>query len=742
MNTPAATRSCPTGRALAGFLAVQLLLALLLFRDALWGGSLLAPLDIAPALLSEFKAVDPAREVPDNHYILDQLVYDLPLQRTLHAAVRRGEVAWWDPYTFGGRPLLADAHVNGTDPVRLLCYAVLPFEPAYNWTRVLHFVVAGTGMFLLLRRLGIASPLPFWLALAWEFAGCQVVKFGHPWVPASFAWYPWLWLAFHHARETGSRRAIAGIALAAAAVFYTGNLQSHTYLPLFLGALVAGYGGTAPKGWAKALRSLAPGFLLGAMLAAPVLLNEIEFFRQNVRLADVGVPTRPWLAAALSLAGMGHPWALGTFRTLDASKLAGFFGLGFRLFAGTAVLGGALVVVAGREKCGRLPAPVRAGSWMFAAYIAVLATPLVNLLYPRAAGLAVIGLVVMGAHGLDRLRSDPRAWPRAGRLVVAWLLGITLATHALAFAVWPKAQDRVAAMLAKRSAGSALGEAPALRELQLGRFPREISFADPEALLAAAGWVMLAALLYRPAWRAKPVLWHATLALNLAPLLLFAGRYIPRHELALWQRIEAGTPVQRQVASALAADGGRLWEPESRMTKNLFPGALGHLFGVRTLRGYSALHPKALAELPDEVRDPLLTRCGDAVYAGGRFSAATGGGRFLWEDGRAARPKFIQLGLGAFRLEFAAPQSGTLVWTDTQYPGWRVQVDGQEAALRPSPPCFATITIPPGSRVVEFRYRPRFLNFGLLAALAGIAGTALCAAMPRRRARSQEADSM
>ncbi len=733
MNPPAAARRCPTGRALAGFLAVQLLLALLLFRDALWGGSLLAPLDIAPALLSEFKPLDPEIAVPDNHYILDQLVYDLPLQRTIHAAVRRGEVPWWDPYTYGGRPLLADAHVNGTDPVRWLCYAVLPFEPAYNWTRILHFVVAGTGMFLLLRRLGIGSPLPFWLALAWEFAGCQVVKFGHPWVPASFAWYPWLWLAFHHAWENGSRRAIAGIALAAAAVFFAGNLQSHTYLPLFVGALVVGYGGVRPAGWAKALRSLAPGILIGACLAAPVLSAEIEFFRQNVRHTDVGVPTKPWLGAVLSLAGMGHPWALGTFRTLDASKLAGQFALAFRLFAGTAVLGGALLATLGRDRTLRLPAPVRAGSLMGAAYFAVLATPLVNLLYPRAAGLAVIGLVVMGAHGLDRLRDDPRAWPRAGRLVLAWLLGITLATHALAYVVWPKVQERVAAMLAKRSTDSALGEAPALRASQLARFPGEISFADPEALLAAAGWAMLAALLLRPALRTKPFLWHATLALNLAPLLLFAARYIPRHEMALWQRIQAGTPAQRQVASALAASGGRLWEPEPRMTKTLFQGALGHLLGVRTLRGYSALHPNALAELPDAVRDPLLARCGDAVHADGRFTAATGGGRFLWEDGRAARPVFIQLGLGAFRLEFTTPQAGTLVWTDTQYPGWRVRVDGKEVELRPEPPCFGTITVPPGSRLIEFRYRPNYLTFGLLGTIGGIGGIAFCAARPRRR---------
>jgi hypothetical protein len=288
-------------------------------------------------------------------------------------------------------------------------------------------------------------------------------------------------------------------------------------------------------------------------------------------------------------------------------------------------------------------------------------------------------------------------------------------------------------MLAKRSTDSALGEAPALRAAQLERFPGEVSFADPEALLAAAGWTMLAGLLLRPAWRTKPLLWHATLALNLAPLLLFAGRYIPRHEMALWQKIQAGTPAQRQVASALTASGGRLWEPEPRMTQTLFPGALGHLLGVRTLRGYSALHPNALAELPASVRDPLLARCGDAVHADGRFTAATGGGRFLWEDGRTARPDFTQFGLGAFRLEFTTPQTGTLVWTDTQYPGWRVRIDGKEAALRPAPPCFATIDVPPGSRLIEFRYRPTSLTFGLLAATAGIVGIALCAAMPRRR---------
>ena len=53
---------------------------------------------------------------------------------------------WWDPYNYGGRPLLADAHINGTDPVRCLAYWLLPFELAYNWTLIGHSLLAGISM--------------------------------------------------------------------------------------------------------------------------------------------------------------------------------------------------------------------------------------------------------------------------------------------------------------------------------------------------------------------------------------------------------------------------------------------------------------------------------------------------------------------------------------------------------------------------------------------------------------------
>ena len=107
-------------RDISFFLIASFALAFLVFGDALWGRAILAPVDIAPALWEKFRFVDPASNgVPQNQHVVDQLSYDLPLQSLMHEAWRRGEVPWWNPYSYGGRPLLADAHCNGAVPLRV-----------------------------------------------------------------------------------------------------------------------------------------------------------------------------------------------------------------------------------------------------------------------------------------------------------------------------------------------------------------------------------------------------------------------------------------------------------------------------------------------------------------------------------------------------------------------------------------------------------------------------------------------
>jgi hypothetical protein len=90
-------------RSLFGFIFGSSLLCLFVFRDGLWGGSLLAPLDVLSNLFPKYRYLDPqATGVPANQHIIDGVGYDLPMQRTVYESYHRGDIPWWDPYTCGG----------------------------------------------------------------------------------------------------------------------------------------------------------------------------------------------------------------------------------------------------------------------------------------------------------------------------------------------------------------------------------------------------------------------------------------------------------------------------------------------------------------------------------------------------------------------------------------------------------------------------------------------------------------
>lgn len=386
---PNATSRAPLVPALCWFAAANMLLLLFVFRGALWGGALLAPLDIPPALFTQYQYVQPAQPpVPANHHIIDAIYYDLPLQKTIYESYRRGEAPWWDPYSFAGRPLLADAHINGTDWVRVLCYRLLPFEAAYNWTRILHFLISGLGMLLLLRAFGFEAFVSVMLALTYEFAGGFACFFCHPWVQASFLFYPFLWLLWDAAWRTslGWREGVAGVL--AAGVFYSGNIQSHAYLPVFALAFCGGYAGRSRAGWGRALRIVAVSGLLGALLAAPVLLNEIEFYALGLHMTAPSPPLG-LLAGAASLSGL-YPWLLGTFRTLDVGRVLGFSGLGFCVYIGSAAFVLALLALRA-PLAAAFVARRRMAAWLVFFYFGlILSTPLRVALYTRSCGLALI----------------------------------------------------------------------------------------------------------------------------------------------------------------------------------------------------------------------------------------------------------------------------------------------------------------------------------------------------------------
>jgi hypothetical protein len=663
--------------------------------------------------------MDPrATGAPANHIIGDGVQFDLPQQLTIYESYRHGEIPWWDPYEFGGRPLLADAHLSAVDPVRVLLYHLLPFNLAYNWTVVTHFILGGLAMVLLLRHHRFGPSVCVWLALAYEFAGCNALYFCHPWLHASFAYYPLLWLLWDKALEKPAWWRTAIASLLVAVIFLAGNLQSHSYVVLFGGVFCLGYGWRDRREWRKSLQVVVPSAVIGACLAAPFLTAEAELFQNSSRL--IGHHGRiAWLGGLASLATV-YPWMLGTFRTLDLGSFVHQGGAGFLIYIGSigavlALLGVIRPATAGR---GMLKRQALA---MLILYGIILSCPLGDIFYARCAGLPSLGLTLLAAIGAEELFGSQREYRRLGGFVIGLAIILLIGLNFVAFVIYPRVVPKVREFVAAYSAEIRAGDAAALRPLresQMANLPREISVRNPETVAAFAGLLGVGLVMIFAGVRRNPLVQPAVLALNLVPLMLFDARFVPRQSMELWNRLLAGGPAQREVVDKLGGTELRLWEiaPPGGHQK-LFPGALVDLYRVRSLDGYSTLPPRHLDWYSTEQVEQYLPQAADYIYKSSELGPAKGElvrnatpglARVQWETPIKREFQVTQHGLNEIQVEFSPGPAGTLLWTDTSYPGWKATLDGRPLMLQATPPTFTSMEIAENARHLVLRYRPTY----------------------------------
>ncbi len=59
---------------------------------------------------------------------------------------------------------------------------------------------------------------------------------------------------------------------------------------------------------------------------------------------------------------------------------------------------------------------------------------------------------------------------------------------------------------------------------------------------------------------------------------------------------------------------------------------------------------------------------------------------------------------------------------DTWYPGWKVKIDGNSAALLRANYLFRGVEVVPGSHIIEFIYQPESFLIGLLLSIISLTG--------------------
>src|SRR5688572_11960878 len=89
-----------------------------------------------------------------NFYYRDILNFHYPLRRVLIDSYAHGEFPLWNPFIYLGQPMLANPNYMAFYPSNIF-HAFLPFNYAFKLHFLIHPILAGVGIYLLQRRLGI-----------------------------------------------------------------------------------------------------------------------------------------------------------------------------------------------------------------------------------------------------------------------------------------------------------------------------------------------------------------------------------------------------------------------------------------------------------------------------------------------------------------------------------------------------------------------------------------------------------
>jgi hypothetical protein len=285
----------------------------------------------------------------------DDLTQNFPLRVLAGRQIRGGQLPLYDPYIWGGAPLLATWNAAAAYPLTFL-FAVLPGTAAWTLNMIVTWAVAGLGMFVFLRALRLAS-LPSLLgAVSFAFAGAMPAQVAHLGLVAGLSWVPVQLLSVLRLTETrGAASRLRWIAVLAGAFGLT-ILAGEPRAIADAGVIVVIYAAwrvtrlgrrSGPAAISAAAGSVAGGLVLGICLGAVQWLPGLAVIGTSQRgagsvaLFNSGSLPHRWLLLMLVPDLLGGSGSLGQpafFANYNLAEVTGYVGI-LPLVAAAALLG-------------------------------------------------------------------------------------------------------------------------------------------------------------------------------------------------------------------------------------------------------------------------------------------------------------------------------------------------------------------------------------------------------------------
>jgi hypothetical protein len=404
---------------------------------------------VAPALLFFAPALFFGRAL----YLRDTGLYFYPHKALIARALHEGRLPQWNPFEYGGMPLLVDPNFNVFHPLSLLTWA-LPLPLGFTLFVLGCALAAAYGARALAKSLGSseAGAILAGLAFAWSGPFVSLIESGQCAAPA---FLPWMcaagaWIGQAKVGERSKPAALA--AIAAALIFLSGTPEIGACALGLALVLAAGCAGRGRRVSALVVASVA--IALGAGLSAVQLLPTAAFLRSSSRHGGFAYQhASAYSLNPLRLPGIAVPYFAGELDApgtpqwlLDTASQPPYVQ---EIYAGALML---LLAMLGLRRCERrrlwfagacvLFLLLAFGSYTPIFGLARAALPLLRVVrYPeKFIVLPALAIAMLAGAGWDLLRDwsarepveDPRRLGRALIAVAPGLLGAAAVSLVLA----------------------------------------------------------------------------------------------------------------------------------------------------------------------------------------------------------------------------------------------------------------------------------------------------------------------
>ncbi len=174
-----------------------------------------------------------------NAFLWEDFVYQwYPFRQFASSALAAGELPLWNPFTVHGMPFLAEIQTEVFYlPMAFLMLLVKNGRLDVYWlelVNVLHYFLAGGGMYFLARSFSLHRLSALFAAITFAFSGFLVTHAIHQVITGVVTWYPLLFLLFRKALSARNWLWVFVAGLTLGHSFFAGSPQMSLFLYFFL----------------------------------------------------------------------------------------------------------------------------------------------------------------------------------------------------------------------------------------------------------------------------------------------------------------------------------------------------------------------------------------------------------------------------------------------------------------------------------------------------------------------------